>query len=171
MLLRVLRESCPALEAQWPDSQAPEAWKGVGMEDDRVVRLNFSPYPTRWTRPLLAVPAVIGQLTSLEQLNLRGNKLTSLPAEIGQLTSLEQLNLGGNKLTSLPVEVGQLTSLKELSLGGNRLTSLPVEVGQLPPLQTLDLCGNRLIRVPAAIRELRAAGCSMHLDDGVTVDE
>ena len=28
MLLRVLRESCPALKAQWPESQAPEEWKG-----------------------------------------------------------------------------------------------------------------------------------------------
>ena len=63
-LLRVLRESCPALKAQWPESQAPEEWGGVRMEDDRVVRLNVS--RTLW--PLLAVPAVIGQFTSLRQL-------------------------------------------------------------------------------------------------------
>ena len=41
-LLRVLRESCPALKAEWPESQAPEEWGGVRMEDDRVVRLDFS---------------------------------------------------------------------------------------------------------------------------------
>ena len=79
---------------------------------------------------------------------LDGNQLTSVPAEIGQLTSLRELDLGSNQLTSVPAEIGQLTSLRELCLDGNQLTSLP-----------------------AAIRELRAAGCYVHLDDGVTFDE
>ena len=38
-----------------------------------------------------------------------------MPAEIGQLTSLRELHLGGNQLTSVPAEIGQLTSLTELS--------------------------------------------------------
>ena len=91
-LLRVLRESCPALEARWPESQAPEAWRGVTMVDGRVVELNFVSYP----KLLLAVPAVIGQFTSLTVLNLGFNELTNLPAEIGQLTSLQWLRLEGN---------------------------------------------------------------------------
>ena len=74
--------------------------------------------------------------------------LESLPAEIGQLASLTVLELYSNQLTSLPAEIGQLTSLTELWLGLNQLTSLP-----------------------AAIRELRAAGCDVWLDDGVTFDE
>jgi Leucine-rich repeat (LRR) protein len=49
----------------------------------------------------------------------------------------------------LPAEIGQLTSLRELNLYGNRLRSLPA----------------------AAIRKLRAAGCVVWLDDGVTFDE
>ena len=35
----------------------------------------------------------------------------AVPAEIGQLTSLTWLDLGDNQLTSLPAEIGQLTSL------------------------------------------------------------
>ena len=59
------------------------------------------------------MPAEIGQLTSLEDLNLDRNQLTSVPAEIGQLTSLEKLTtLYGNQLTSVPAEIGQLTSLE-----------------------------------------------------------
>ena len=42
MLLRVLRESCLSLlKGHWPESQAPEEWGWVRMEDDRVVRLTF----------------------------------------------------------------------------------------------------------------------------------
>ena len=36
------------------------------------------------------------------------NQLTSLPAEIGQLTSLEVLELGDNELTSLPAAIREL---------------------------------------------------------------
>ena len=131
MLLRVLRESCPALKAEWPESQAPEEWEGVGMEDDRVVRLDFS----RTLRPLLAVPAVIGQFTSLRALDLSANQLTNVPAEIWQLTSLKRLILSCNQLTSLPAEIGQLTSLTLLDLYNNNLTSLPAEIGQLASLK------------------------------------
>jgi Leucine-rich repeat (LRR) protein len=155
MLLRVLRESIPGLEDLWPESQAPEAWIGVDMEDDRVVRLNFSAeltYPT--PRPLLAVPAVIGQFASLTVLNLSSTQLTSVPAEIWQLTSLQWLYLSRNQLTSLPAEIGQLTSLQWLYLIDNRLTSLPAEIGQLTSLRELRLIGNSLTGLPAEIGQL-----------------
>ena len=60
----------------------------------------------------------------------------------------------------------------ELELEGFDLTgAVPAEIGQLTSLERLWLQGNELTRVPGAIRELRAAGCSVYLDDGVTVDE
>ncbi|ACO67710.1 predicted protein [Micromonas commoda] len=71
----------------------------------------------------------------------------------------------------VPADINQLTSLQRLWLGYNELTSLPAEIGQLTSLQWLYLCGNQLTSVPAAIRELRAAGCRVDLDRGVTVDE
>ena len=120
---------------------------------------------------LTSVPAEIGQLASLENLYLTDNKLTSVPAEIGQLTSLKELCLHLNKLTRVPAEIGQLTSLKELWLSENKLTSLPAEMGQLTSLTYLNLRDNQLTSVPTAVRELRAAGCTVGLDDGVTVDE
>ena len=152
-VLRTWRAMCPELQERWPEDEQPEDWEGVTIsgfwndgehwEDGRVIMLELQNVGLTG-----ALPAMIGQLTSLRELALLGNQLTSVPAEIGQLTSLEVLALGGNQLTSLPAEIGQLTSLTDLYLRDNQLTS-----------------------VPAAIRELRAAGCYVQLDDGVRADE
>ena len=165
-VLRTWRAMCPELQRRWSEDLQPEHWVGVTMENGRVVGLRLYNMGLGGT-----VPAEIGQLTSLERLDLRGNQLTSVPAEIGQLTSLERLWLGGNQLTSVPAEIGQLTSLAWLWLSGNKLTSLPAEIGHLTSLRVLDLGGNQLTSVPAAFRERRAAGCHVHLNDGVTFDE
>ena len=103
----------------------------------------------------------------LEDIDLTG----AVPAEVGALSALRELSLGGNQLTSVPAEIGQLTSLRVLDLQHNQLTSVPAEIGQLTSLRMLWLHGNRLTSLPAAIRELRAAGCDVRMDDGVTVDE
>jgi leucine-rich repeat protein SHOC2 len=145
-VLRTWRAMCPELQESWPEDEQPEDWEGVEMENGRVVQLDLEQFGLTG-----AVPAEIGQLTSLEVLDLGGNQLTSLPAEIRQLTSLTKLNLCGNHLTSLPAEIGQLTALRELSLFSNHLTSLPAEIGQLTALEELSLGGNRLTSVPAEI--------------------
>ena len=144
LVLHMLREAWPPLKGDWWVNEQPEEWPGVTMENGRVVELRLT-HETLNFCPTGAVPAEIGRLGALKGLYLRGNQLTSLPAEIGQLTALEWLNLRGNKLTSVPAEIGQLTSLEVLNLRVNQLTS-----------------------VPAAIR---AAGCRVYLDAGVTFDE
>ena len=141
-VLRTWRAMCPELQERWPEAARPEEWRGVTMENGRVVEL------------------------LLEDFGLTG----AVPAEIGQLTLLRVLWLKDNKLTSVPAEIGQLTSLKMLDLSDNQLTSVPAEIGQLTSLVSLDLSGNQLTSVPAAMRELRAAGCRVFLDDGVTYD-
>ena len=165
-VLRTWRAMCPELQERWPEAARPEDWERVTMENGRVVELSLYGFGLTG-----AVPAEIGQLTSLRVLNLGDNQLTSLPAEIGQLTSLKELDLSDNQLTSLPAEIGRLTSLTQLDLRGNQLTSLPAEIGQLTSLEELNLCENQLTSVPAAIGELRAAGCAVYMDDGVTFDE
>jgi len=165
-MLRTWRAMCPELQEWWPADEQPEDWEGVEMENGRVVELVLDEFGLTG-----AVPTDVGRLSALRELGLRFNQLTSMPAEIGQLTALEVLNLHDNQLTSVPAEIGRLTSLRMLFLGGNRLTSLPAEIGQLASLDALYVSENQLTSLPAAIRELRAAGCFVRTDDGVTFDE
>ena len=88
-VLRTWRAMCPELQEVWPEDEQPEHWEGVTMENSRVVELELVEFGLTG-----AVPAEIGQLTSLTVLVLRCNELTSVPAEIGQLTSLRWLHLG-----------------------------------------------------------------------------
>ena len=144
-VLRTWRAMCPELQElqeRWPEAARPEHWEGVTMENGRVVELVSEEFELTG-----AVPAEIGQLTSLRGLHLENNQLTTLPAENGQLTALRELILDFNQLTSVPAEIWQLTSLRVLYLNDNKL-----------------MCG------PAAICELRAAGCRVYLDDAVTYD-
>ena len=188
-VLRIWCAMCPELQERWPDLARPELWGGVTMENGRVVELELEDVGLTDAMPaevgalsalreldlrynqLTSVPAEIGQLASLVKLWLRGNELMSVPAEIGQLTSLTELFLSENRLTSVPAEIGQLTSLRVLFLYGNQLTSVPAEIGQLTSLVELGLDHNRLTSVPAEIRELRAAGCNVRMDNCLTVDE
>ena len=60
----------------------------------------------------------------------------------------------------------------KLELHGFGLTgAVPAEIGQLTSPERLNLVGNQLTTLPAEIRELRAAGCDVMLDAGVTFDE
>ena len=143
-VLRTLRAMCPELQERWPEAARPEHWEGVTMQDGRVEELDLDEFGLTG-----AVPAEIGQLTSLDRLDFRENQLTSVPEEIGQLTSLRLLDLGdnpgderagGDRAAHLAGdvdpqlqsgderagEIGQLTSLVTLDLGRNE----PVPTGE-----------------------------------------
>ena len=126
----------------WLSNQPICTWNGVTCSGTNVVKL--------WIPEHLKgeLPPEIGQLISLQELDLGINELTKLPPEMGQLTHLRKLDLSGNQFSELPPEIWQLTSLQELKLNMNRLTELPPEIGQLTNLQELDLRDNQIMELP-----------------------
>ena len=94
----------------------------------------------------------IGCLSALKVLVLRDvPRLSALPAELGLLHNLQQLDLCGNRLTALPAEIGQLRKLKSLNLSDNELTALPDSMRQLGKLRELFLHGNDALDIPPEI--------------------
>ena len=72
----------------------------------------------------LPCPVVVW-MNQLPLHELRMAYVESLPSEIYQLTNLQVLFLKSNKLTSLPQEIGQLTNLQMLFLHNNKLAKRP----------------------------------------------
>jgi Leucine-rich repeat (LRR) protein len=97
------------------------------------------------------LPAEIGNLTALTDLDIEANNIDSLPAEIGNLTNLIFLNAMGNELTALPTEIGNLTKLEKLFLSSNLLTELPPSIGNLTELRSIELDNNQLTQLPPEI--------------------
>lgn len=104
-----------------------------------------------------SVPAEIGLLTELRELNLSGNNLVSIPAEIGNLSNLVELEFGrygrGNKLQKIPAEVGRLSKLKKLALENNELRFLPASLADIDTLQEIYLDQNPLDPIIKSVYE------------------
>ena len=105
---------------------------------------------------LTTLPESIGNLKSLQKLDLDWNELTTLPESIWNLKSLEILILSKNKLRTLPELIGNLSSLEKLNLEDNQLTTLPESIGNLTSLQILDLRSNKLTTLPESIGDLKS---------------
>lgn len=78
---------------------------------------------TQLTGPL---PEALGNLASLQAMNLFGNRLSGpIPASFGNLTNLVLLNLWDNELTGgVPPEIAGMTSLSQVAAMRNRLSGL-----------------------------------------------
>ena len=131
-------------KVDWNKHTSIRLWQGVGVggSPSRVTHVNL--YDAGLTG---SIPAELGNLVSLEELSLPGNKLTgSIPPELGKLVNLRRLTLTTNKLTgSIPARLGNLWNLKTLSLWNNSLTgSIPPELGKLVSLEELYLGENKL---------------------------
>ncbi len=102
----------------WGKDDTPvEDWEGLYFEDGKLVSIELS------------------------DRNLKGD----LPAEIGDLKDLIEIDLEENQITSLPDELSNLTNLIYLDLEENALTGeLPAVIAGMPNLEYLYLAHNNL---------------------------
>ena len=83
----------------------------------------------------------LGTVTTLTNVNLRGNDLSGI-GDLSGLDNLQYLYLQDNELTMIPATLGDLDSLTRLWLHNNELTGMiPSELGNLA-LTHLTLAGN-----------------------------
>jgi Leucine-rich repeat (LRR) protein len=115
---------------------------------------------------LRCVPAALGALPALRELDLRGNRIAvvapgALPA------SLVSLDLSSNRLSAAPLDGPYQAGLRDLNLAMNLIKKIPETIGAFRRLETLDLSHNRIGVLPRAIgrcdllRDLKVA--SNHL--------
>jgi len=104
-----------------------------------------------------SIPAEVALLSSLENLNLAGNRITgSLPEQFStELTELRTFNVFHNKMTG-SIPVGNFTKLFEMQVHSNSFSSsIPTEIGLMTNLKTLDWSMNQLTGViPSSIGQL-----------------
>lgn len=99
------------------------------------------------------LPQALGQLSSLVELSLAGNRVPFQPTDqqaLAGLVNLQYLNLHGCVLSGR-LDVTQLTELRELNLSQTQSSTWPMGVMQLPHLTHLDLSHNQISTVPPEV--------------------
>ena len=144
---------------QWGTSSHQDItdWPGVTVRQNRVKEIDLSVSARTPRSPQLrgTVPAVLGDLSTLEILNLSGNRLSGeIPVGLHRLGRLMTLNLSRNLLSGpVPESFGLLASLLSLDLSHNRLT------GQLPSVATRTSASS----IPTFVRPQNLEG--LYLND------
>lgn len=138
---------------KWNLNEPVATWFGVKVENDKVIGLSLE------SNNLVGfVPASIGNLTSLEVLNLKKNLLHSaIPSQLFEIESLVDLNLSFNRFVgSLPENIGNAKNLVSVQIFMNQLTgTIPVSIGELENLQVLSVFNNFLTgNLPQTIFDL-----------------
>ncbi|CAL1529252.1 unnamed protein product [Lymnaea stagnalis] len=99
---------------------------------------------------LMALPRAITNLTSLEELDLSGNKIVSLYDNLFvSLTQLKKLMLNDNPLSRIPYKsFSGLISLTNLNLARCYLSYIPSSsIPEIHELNTLDLSNNQITSI------------------------
>ncbi|KAH9714667.1 protein kinase domain-containing protein [Citrus sinensis] len=150
------------LAKNWTSSTYVCSWIGItcDVQRHRVTGLNISYFGLGGT-----IPSQIGNLSSLETLDLSHNQLSgTIPSSIFTISTLKMLSLSFNDLSgAIPKEIGNLTMLKKLGLGYNKLRGeIPQELGNLAELELVSLTNNFLSgTIPSTIFNLSSLSTGM----------
>lgn len=82
---------------------------------------------------LTNIGSEILHLKKLNNLTAKNNLLDNgaIPKDFGLMTSLETINLSGNRFSDFPMQLTEIGQLKCLFLGANQITSVPSAVKNL----------------------------------------
>lgn len=117
-------------------------WKTIPTPDDRITRYVTS---IRMTGDYLVnddIDQICVRFPNLLILDVKYTGITEIPAAIGNLTKLTELDMAGNLINELPDTIGNLTELTKLDMTDNSITNLPHTMGNLRKLRTVYLRGN-----------------------------
>ncbi|KAL3877512.1 hypothetical protein ACJMK2_035210 [Sinanodonta woodiana] len=99
-------------------------------------------------------PAILFELPSLYTLNISKNRIADFPRQETcsiKCKSLEDLDLRNNRLITLPSYIfTEIPTLKVLNVSSNCLQELPSAIWLADALATLDVSRNQLTRLPAS---------------------
>ncbi|MBV9962261.1 MAG: T9SS type A sorting domain-containing protein [Parafilimonas sp.] len=125
----------------WLTAKPVSKWYGVTVTGNRVTSVSLT-----FNKLSGQLPASVGNLSELTDLELYNNNLQGSLNTVIKLTKLLTLDLSSNAFTgNIPGQLSQLSQLKTLSLSNNKLTgSIPASICTIKPLQKLYLGNNQL---------------------------
>ena len=94
---------------------------------------------------------IITQLTSLEELTISYNGLSTIPDSISELDNLKFLYANGNHFNCVPNSILSLPNLNYLELAGCNISEIPNNIDTLSNLIILELAENNLSSLPSSI--------------------
>lgn len=106
-------------------------------------------------KSLTKLTKYIGELRSLELLDISGCSLDSIPNSIGQCAELKSLIANAGKLEYVPNSIGNCQKLINLNLGYNQISDFPSEIGSLNNLGVLSISNNLHDSIPVSYKNLK----------------
>jgi Leucine-rich repeat (LRR) protein len=104
--------------------------------------------------PLQPIPDWLGGLSSLNELRITSDTITSLPDSLCALPSLKEIFIDCAKLAALPENIGSLKNLTGLYVESEALTTLPDSTGSLNALEQLRIEGSSFSVLPQSVGNL-----------------
>ena len=131
----------------WFDAQDIREWPlEIPQECQSLTILAADPF---------TIPVSIRDLVKLKYLTLDlNNEGIEIPAVIGEMTQLEELFISGTDINHL--DLGKLNNLKKLYLFDTGLTEVPRWIRSLTNIRDLSLCNNQIREVPDWLITLRS---------------
>lgn len=100
------------------------------------------------------IPDNIGNLTSLNSLDITYPALTELPCSIGRLSNLVDITVHQSSLTALPHTLKDLSNLRNFFLRGSQIMQLPEGFEQLVNMRLFSLVSTRMEVFPHQVLAL-----------------